>query len=124
MNPQETDEPLHYAIRVYEHAVRDINEACIYLAETISVEHANEWKTGLKDALAELSEFPRRCPLVTERFRREVRHLVYRRYRVFFTIINEDATSEDPPTVLIMCLRHSASRPLTRREIREIEAGE
>ena len=66
-------------------------------------------ESGLKDAIAGLSEFPRRCPLVTERFRREVRHLVYRRYRLFFTIVNEAATSEDPPTVMIMCLRHSTS---------------
>ncbi len=124
MNPQEADEPRHYAIRVYEHATRDINEACVFLADSVSVEHANEWKKGLKDTIAGLSEFPRRCPLVTERFHREVRHFVYRHYRVIFTIINEDDFSEDPPTVMIMHLRHSASRPLTRREIREIEAGE
>lgn len=124
MNAQETEEPRRYAIRVYEHALRDINEICVFLAESVSVEYANEWKQGLKDAIAGLSEFPRRCPLVTEGFRREVRHLVYRRYRVFFTIVNEDATSADAPTVMIMGLRHASSRPLTRREIREIEAGE
>ncbi len=128
MNPQEADEPRRYAIRVYEHAVRDINQAYVSLAESVSVEHADEWKQGLKDAIAGLSEFPRRCPLVTERFRREVRQLVYRRHRVFFTIINEEALKEasfgDPPTVMIMHLRHSANRPLTRRQIREIEAGE
>ena len=124
MNPQEADEPRHYAIRVYEHATRDINEACVFLADNVSVEYANAWKKGMKDMIAELSEFPRRCPLVTERFRREVRHLVYSHYRVLFTIINEDSSSEDPPTVMIMHIRHSASRSLTRREIREIESGE
>ncbi len=61
---------------------------------------------------------------MTERFRGEVRHQIYRRYRIFFTILNEESLSEDPPTVMIMGLRHSASRPLTRRKIREIEAGE
>ena len=120
----EPDEPCRYAVRLHGHATRDINEIVVELAESVSINHANEWKTGLKDAFAGLAEFPRRYPLAAERFRGEVRHLVYRRYRVFFTILNEDAASEDPPTVVIMGLRHVASRPLTRREIRQIEAGE
>ena len=35
MNEAE-DKPLRYTIRVYEHATRDINEAIIYLADSVS----------------------------------------------------------------------------------------
>ncbi len=49
--------PRRYAIRVYEHALRDIDEAFVYLAETVSPEYASDWKAGLKDALAGLPSF-------------------------------------------------------------------
>ena len=45
-------------------------------------------------------------------------------HRVLFSLLNEQADAEDPPTVKILHIRHGSQHSLTRREIREIEAGD
>jgi plasmid stabilization system protein ParE len=132
MNGQnaEGEPPLTYVLRVQEHAARDINAAYVRLAELTSPENADEWQDGLRQAIASLATSPRRCPLVPEKFRHETRQLLYRRpgsqvaYRILFTIIGEQAQSPDPPTVIILHIRHASARPITRTQVREIETGE
>lgn len=129
MSRQNSDEPMRYIIRSHERAREDIDAAHEWIAKNVSPDIADEWLSGLEDTIAGLSEFPRRCPRA-EKFRGEVRRLLYRRpgsrieHHVLFRITGEEQNSLDPPTVTLLHVRHSSARPLTRREIREIEAEE
>jgi plasmid stabilization system protein ParE len=77
-------------------------------------EHAGDagirWFLALRDAIASLAEFPKRCSLAPENavFPFEVRHLLYGRtphvYRILFTIENE--------TVYVLHIRHGRRQPL------------
>ena len=126
----EPSEPIQYAVRFRERATRDATAAFVRFAETVSEAVAKEWYDGMKQAAATLATFPRRCPLVRERFHIEARHLLYSHhgskvvYRILFTIEGEGADSPDAPTIAILSLRHAAAKPLTKTEIRRIEAGE
>lgn len=117
-----------YAIRITEHARRDIDAATIHFADTASPEIAVAWREELYTVIASLATFPRRCPFPPEQFRREVRQMQYRRtgsqvtYRVLFRIDGEEVASLDPPTVIILHIRHGSARPLTRTQIRVIES--
>ncbi len=119
-----------FAVRIGERALRDIDVAYVRFAEIASEEIAHEWRVNLLDAIAGLATLPRRFPLASEPFRHETRQMVYRRanhsaaYRVFYGMRGEQADAQDAPTVIILPVRHSAARPLTRREIRAIEAQE
>ena len=105
---QNTDEPIQYVIRYAEHASRDIDAEYVWLAENVSLEIANEWRNGLKAAIAGLATFPRGHSRVPENFRLEVRHLLFWRqgsqisHRVLFRFLNEEADAQDPPTIRIM----------------------
>lgn len=129
-NADENELPQTYAVRLTEHAQRDVDLATLHFADTASAEVAVEWREGFYDELAVLATFPRRFPLAPEKFRGEVRQMPYRRtgsgtaHRVLFTIVGEEAISPDAPTVRILHVRHSAARPLTRMQIRAVEAGE
>ena len=117
-----------YAIRITERAQRDINAATVHFGDTASPEIGAAWRTGLYEAISSLATLPRRCPVAPERFRSEVRQMQYRRagshvaYRILFRIEGEEANALDPPTVIIMHIRHASARPLTRTQIREIES--
>lgn len=132
MNTSDVDpeEPKSYALRLQERAVRDITLAYVRIGELVSVTVANQWRNELLGVIAGLATTPRRCPVVPENFKREVRHLIYQRsgskttYRVLFTISGEDELSPDPPTVTILHVRNSATRPITRAQIREIESSQ
>ena len=121
MSEQDTgsERPIAYVLRLHERAVRDINAAYVRLAELVSPDVADQWQDGLQGAIASLATKPRRCPLVPERFTREVRQLLYRRhgsqtaYRILFTITGEQAQSPDPPTVTILHIRHASARAIT-----------
>ena len=123
-----SDEPVSYALRLHERAFRDINCAFVRLADVVSETAARNWREGLTDAMAGLATFPRRNPLATERFRREVRQLLYQRtgsqiaYRILFTIIGDQGQSPDPPTAIILQMRHASARPLTKAQIPAIES--
>jgi plasmid stabilization system protein ParE len=79
-------------------------------------QHAGEsglrWFQGLREAVASLSEFPRRCPLAPEsvEFPFEVRQLLYGRkpnvYRILFTIEGD--------TVHVLHIRHGRRPPLSK----------
>jgi plasmid stabilization system protein ParE len=122
--------PLRYAIRLQERAVRDITAAYIRIEQLVTLEVADQWRDGLRAAVAGLAAAPRRYPLAPEKFSREVRHLLYRRtgsraaYRVLFTISGEDPRASNPPTVTILHVRHAAARSITRHEARAIASQE
>lgn len=126
----ENDEPLSYIIRTKERAKRELTAEYVRLADVISEATANQWLDEIYDAIASLAQFPRRCPISPEQFTRETRQLRYQRrgsqisHRVLFTITNEEPDALEPPTVTIVHLRHASARPMTRREIREIEGSE
>src|SRR5436853_3180747 len=98
MNPEDNSasEQYVYALRLQERAIRDITAAYVRMADLISLKVANEWRDGLRDAIAGLATNPRRYPRVPEKFKREVRHLIFRRtgskaaYRVLFAITDAE----------------------------------
>ena len=120
--------PVAYVVRLRERATRDINAAYVRMAEEVSDAVADAWREGLYEALATLATMPRRCPLVPERFSREVRQRLYQRsgsqikHRILFIITGEETGSLEPPTVRVIHVRHASARPITRTQAREIEA--
>jgi plasmid stabilization system protein ParE len=124
-----SDRPSSFALRLHERAFRDINAAHARFAALVSPEIADEWRDGLREAIASLAAKPRRCPLAPERFRREVRQLLYRRpgsrtaYRILFTLSGQEPDSPDAPTVTVLHVRHASARPISRAQAREIESG-
>ncbi len=123
---QANDDAPTYAIRILPHAERDIEAHLVYIADMVGVEVGRSWYDGLRDAIALLSQNPRRHSVISEnqRFRREVRQFLYRRtphgpaWRVLFIVQEE---TEDAPTVSVLHVRHAAQRPITRSEARQIE---
>lgn len=126
---QEAEEaPRRYALRISARARDDIEAAATRFVELSGAQVANEWKDGLYEAIASLATTPRRqVAPENNRFRQEVRQLVYRRrpgapaYRVLFTIREPE---DDAPYVRILHVRHGARRPITRAEAHAIEAEE
>lgn len=122
------EEPIVYVVRLRERATRDINAVYVWMAEEVSETVADEWYTGLYAALATLATMPRRCPLVPERFRGEVRQRLYQRsesrikHRILFIVTGEETNSPEPPTVRVVHVRPASARPITRAQLRENEA--
>lgn len=124
---------LTYAIRFTERARRELKEAKDWLASLTGDALADEWETGLFDALTRLTAFPTGYPLAANQKRfpnMQVRYMLYRRrpdsqmaYHLFFTA---EPDTDDGPIVTIFHIRHAARRPITRTEaqaiIREINA--
>ena len=129
-NSNSSEELPVYAVRTREYANRDINAAMVRLAELVSDEAALAWRQELREAIGSLATMPRRCPRATEPFHGDVRQMLYRRlhsslvYRILFRITDEEENAIDPPTVTVIHVRHGAARPLTRAQIRQIEAAE
>ena len=126
----ESEELRVYAVRFQERAIRDLNAAYVEMAERVSLDAANVWRNGLSESIAGLATLPRRCPFAPEKFKREVRRLLYRRagnnaaFYVLFTITGEQENALDPPTVTLLHIRHASARPLTKAEARQIETLE
>ncbi len=126
---QDGDETPSFAIRILPHAERDIEAHLVRLADREGAEIGRAWYEGLREAVALLSQNPRRHAVISEnqRFRREVRQFLYRRtpqgtaWRVLFTV---QVDTEDGPTVSILHVRHAAQRPITRAEARQIESSQ
>lgn len=126
---QDNGASLHYALRVLPRAERDIEAHTVRMAELAGPDIARAWYQGLFDAVATLSQNPRRQAVIAEnsRFRREVRQFLYRRtpdgpaWRLLFTVVEG---TEDAPTVTLLHVRHGAQRPITQAEARQIEAQE
>ena len=127
MSVENEDGPKSYVIRLRERAMRDIDAAYVRIAEAISERAAAGWSIDLEDTLASLALFPQRCPIAQEAFHHEVRQLLYQRsgsrlaYRILFTIINDGTESSEPPTVVILTVRHASAKEMSRGDIRQIE---
>lgn len=67
-----------------------------------SPEKATFWNFDIQDAIDSLQNFPFRCPLApeSETFGTAIRHLIFGKYRILFTVIDE--------TVFVLRVRHSA----------------
>ena len=119
------DAPLRvHSLRFTNRALAEIDAVHDRLAGYSGSVSADAWEKGLFEEIAKLATLPLRHPAPAEarRFRGNVRQLVHRRgsaYRVLFTVREE---SLDGPVVIVMALRHSAAKPITLTEAREIEA--
>ena len=73
-------------------------------------EAATRWFNELERRIEALASFPQRCPLAPESlaFDQDIRHLIYGRYRVLFTIRGR--------TVHILHVRHGARLPVAPDE--------
>jgi plasmid stabilization system protein ParE len=121
-------EPTQYKIRFTERAARDIDAITVWFSEAVSDAVAIAWRVELYEKIATLAIFPHRCPIVREKFRSEVRQMLFRRtgsevsHRILFTVDSEVEATWDSPTVLIMAVLYSGRKALTAVEIRELEA--
>jgi toxin ParE1/3/4 len=69
---------------------------------------ALNWLNGLFQAIETLHSFPERCAVVPESecVGQEIKHLIYGRYRVLFSI--------DKHTVYVLHIRHAAQKNLSK----------
>jgi plasmid stabilization system protein ParE len=97
-----------FRVKQTPQADHDLDAILDWLLAQQAGEAGQRWFRKLKEAVASLSEFPKRCPLAPENkeFPFEVRQLLYGRkphmYRVLFTI--------EADTVVILHIRHGRRR--------------
>lgn len=93
---------MSFEIVVEQRAAADINEAYQWRVENISPENATFWYFDILDKIETLRSFPFRCALAPENefFVEEIRHLLFGKHRILFTVRDE--------TVHILYVRHSA----------------
>ncbi len=88
--------------------------AASYIAEHYDLEAALLWYDGLERSLKTLTEMPARCPLAPESHAFspiEVRHLLYKRHRILFTIRET--------TVHMLHVRHMSQQALSCDDLEE-----
>jgi plasmid stabilization system protein ParE len=91
----------NYRVEPTDKALVDAGEAYFWISEH-SEGTALRWYEGLMKAFRSLEKNPLRCPLAPESvfFEEEIRHLVYGKYRILFTVKGE--------TVYVLRVRHGA----------------
>jgi plasmid stabilization system protein ParE len=100
---------MNYRIEISSIAEAEADSAFLRLSQISSSVKASQWYAGLLEAIASLSQMPKRCPLAreNEHFSQELRQLLYGRgrnsYRVVFTILEGQEIS----TVRILHIRHA-----------------
>ncbi len=100
---------MNYRIEISSIAEAEADKAFLRLSQISSCTQASQWYSGLLEAIASLSQMPKRCPLARENdhFSQELRQLMYGRgrnsYRVIFTVLEE----QDISTVRILHIRHA-----------------
>lgn len=99
-----------YRVVLADNAIAEIMAAFAWIREE-SPTNADNWFNGLTATIDSLKTFPERCAVAPEStsIAVELRHLIYGRYRVIFTISDS--------TVSILHLRHSSRDYLTANEI-------
>jgi plasmid stabilization system protein ParE len=99
-----------FRIEFTDVADMEVQEIFLWLLGRSPVQ-AGRWQEGLEKAVNSLAEQPTRCPLAPEhaRFDVEVRQLLYRSYRILFTLVDTDGDG-DRDTVRILHVRHGARR--------------
>jgi plasmid stabilization system protein ParE len=98
-----------YRVEPTDKALMDAGEAYFWISEQ-SGGAALRWYEGLMKAFRSLERNPLRCPLAPESafFEEEIRHLIYGKYRILFTVEGE--------TVFVLRVRHSAQEYLKPEE--------
>jgi plasmid stabilization system protein ParE len=93
---------LRYQVIFRKEARDEAVQAAAYIAHQGYPETALRWYEGLVDAIDSLATMPERCGYANEndRFAIELRQLLYKPYRIIFTI--RDAT------VHVLHVRHTA----------------
>jgi plasmid stabilization system protein ParE len=100
---------MNYRIEISSVAESEADSAFLRLSQISSSVKASQWYVGLLEAIASLSQMPKRCPLARENeyFSQELRQLLYGQgrnsYRVIFTILEK----QDISTVRILHIRHA-----------------
>ena len=126
--PDPQEEPPVYALRLTASANAALLDAFAFQIDAAGEARAVEWQGALLRTIAGLATFPTRKPAAPEASRfapPPVRAALFQAapgaalWRILFRVI---AHSPDGPTVQIVTVRHSASRPLTRQEAQAIDA--
>jgi len=105
---------MKYCIEISSMAEAEADSAFLRLSQITSLVKANQWYSGLLQAIESLSQMPKRCPLARENkyFSQEIRQLLYGRgrnsYRVLFTILEGQGMS----TVRILHIRHASQQTI------------
>lgn len=96
---------MSYQIEISERAQLEARSAALWMAQ-FSEEKATIWYFDLAAAIQSLENMPFRCSLAPESksFGFEIRHLIFGKYRILFTVEDE--------TVYILNVRHSAQKTL------------
>lgn len=103
---------MKYIVEISSVAEAEADSAFLRLSQITSPTTASQWYAGLLQAIASLSQMPKRCSIARENefFSQEIRQLLYGRgrnlYRILFTIIEEQEVS----TVRILYVKHSAQQ--------------
>lgn len=97
---------MSYQVEISERAQLEARSAALWMAQ-FSEAKATTWFFELSEAMQSLENMPFRCPLApeTESFGFEIRHLIFGKYRILFTVEDE--------TVYILNVRHSAQKTLS-----------
>ena len=83
---------MRYRIEISSIAEAEVDSAFLRLSQLISLTKANEWYSGLLQAIESLSQMPKRCTIARENdyFSIEIRQLLYGKgrnsYRILFTV--------------------------------------
>jgi len=105
---------MKYRIEISSVAEAEADNAFLRLSQLMSSTKANQWYSGLLQAIESLSHMPKRCPLARENeyFSQEIRQLQHGRgrnsYRILFTILEEQEAS----TIRILHIRHGTQQTL------------
>jgi len=108
---------MRYRVRIETRAIRDIDEACGWIA-TRSSEAAERWFGAIESEIRSLEHFPERCPRAREAdlFPYDLRQLVFGRhhgrYRIIFTVRGE--------IVHVLHIRHGARPTMDKAEIEDL----
>ena len=97
---------MSYQVEISEKAQTEARSAALWMAQ-FSEEKATIWYFELSEAIQSLENMPFRCPLAPETisFGLEIRHLIFGKYRILFTVEDE--------TVFILNIRHAAQKTLS-----------
>ncbi len=100
---------MNYRIEISSIPEAEADSAFLRLSQISSSVKVSQWYVCLLEAIASLSQMPKRCPLAreNEHFSQELLQLLYGRgrnsYRVVFTILE----GQDISTVRILHIRHA-----------------
>jgi len=98
-----------FKVILIENVHQDLEEIYQYIAND-SVEKATNWFNGCIDALDSLRESPKRCSKAPENefFSEEIRQLIYGKYRILFSVSNNE--------VSVLHIRHGARPHLKNKQ--------